>query len=180
MRILDDAVQIHGGYGYMWETEINRLYRAGKLLEIGAGTNEVRRLIIAELALAQTLLIVAGLVIHSFSLLVTADPGFEATNLLTARISLPEERYPELSQRDEFFHRLLERVRALPGAISATVAGPIPLDPKAGWQNGYHVEGEPIPEPGKGPLLEVFAVSDDYFTTSRGSTAGPRPGDRLW
>jgi isovaleryl-CoA dehydrogenase len=48
MRILDDAVQIHGGYGYMWETEINRLYRAGKLLEIGAGTNEVRRLIIAE------------------------------------------------------------------------------------------------------------------------------------
>ena len=48
MRILDEAVQIHGGYGYMWETEINRLYRAGKLLEIGAGTNEVRRLIIAE------------------------------------------------------------------------------------------------------------------------------------
>ncbi len=48
MRILDDAVQIHGGYGYMWETEVNRLYRAGKLLEIGAGTNEVRRLIIAE------------------------------------------------------------------------------------------------------------------------------------
>ena len=48
MRILDDAVQIHGGYGYMWETEVNRLYRAGKLLEIGAGTNEVRRMIIAE------------------------------------------------------------------------------------------------------------------------------------
>jgi isovaleryl-CoA dehydrogenase len=48
MRILDEAVQIHGGYGYMWETEVNRLYRAGKLLEIGAGTNEVRRIIIAE------------------------------------------------------------------------------------------------------------------------------------
>jgi isovaleryl-CoA dehydrogenase len=48
MRVLDDAVQIHGGYGYMWETEVNRLYRAGKLLEIGAGTNEVRRMIIAE------------------------------------------------------------------------------------------------------------------------------------
>jgi isovaleryl-CoA dehydrogenase len=48
MRILDEAVQLHGGYGYMWETEINRLYRAGKLLEIGAGTNEVRRMIIAE------------------------------------------------------------------------------------------------------------------------------------
>lgn len=48
MRILDEAVQIHGGFGFMWETEVNRLYRAGKLLEIGAGTNEVRRMIIAE------------------------------------------------------------------------------------------------------------------------------------
>ncbi len=47
MEILDEAVQIHGGSGLMWETEINRLYRAGKLLEIGGGTNEVRRVIIS-------------------------------------------------------------------------------------------------------------------------------------
>ena len=47
-RVADDAVQIHGGAGYMWEMEINRLYRAGKLLEIGAGTSEIRRNIIAQ------------------------------------------------------------------------------------------------------------------------------------
>lgn len=46
-RVVDSAVQIHGGMGYMWETEINRLFRATKLLEIGAGTSEVRRIIIA-------------------------------------------------------------------------------------------------------------------------------------
>jgi isovaleryl-CoA dehydrogenase len=46
-RVLDEAVQIHGGSGYVWEAEINRLYRANKLLEIGAGTTEVRALIIA-------------------------------------------------------------------------------------------------------------------------------------
>jgi isovaleryl-CoA dehydrogenase len=46
-RVLSDAVQIHGGSGYIWETEINRLYRAIKLLEIGAGTTEVRKLIIS-------------------------------------------------------------------------------------------------------------------------------------
>lgn len=45
--VLDAAVQIHGGAGYMWEAEINRLYRSTKLLEIGAGTTEVRKLIIA-------------------------------------------------------------------------------------------------------------------------------------
>lgn len=46
-RVLDEAVQIHGGAGYIWESEINRLYRANKLLEIGAGTTEVRKMIIS-------------------------------------------------------------------------------------------------------------------------------------
>jgi isovaleryl-CoA dehydrogenase len=45
-RVMEHAVQIFGGAGYMRETEINRLYRASKLLEIGAGTSEIRRLII--------------------------------------------------------------------------------------------------------------------------------------
>jgi isovaleryl-CoA dehydrogenase len=46
-RVLSEAVQIHGGTGYIWESEINRLFRATKLLEIGAGTSEVRKLIIS-------------------------------------------------------------------------------------------------------------------------------------
>ena len=45
-RVITDAVQIFGGAGYMRESEINRLYRATKLLEIGAGTTEIRKLII--------------------------------------------------------------------------------------------------------------------------------------
>jgi len=47
-RVAADALQIHGGSGFMWEMEVNRLYRACKLMEIGAGTSEVRRIIIAE------------------------------------------------------------------------------------------------------------------------------------
>lgn len=46
-KVLDNAVQIHGGSGYIWESEINRLFRSTKLLEIGAGTTEVRKMIIA-------------------------------------------------------------------------------------------------------------------------------------
>lgn len=45
--VLDKAVQIHGGSGYIWESEINRLYRSIKLMEIGAGTTEVRKMIIS-------------------------------------------------------------------------------------------------------------------------------------
>ena len=47
-RVLNEAVQVHGGNGYIWDSEINRLYRSIKLLEIGAGTSEVRKIIISE------------------------------------------------------------------------------------------------------------------------------------
>ena len=47
MRVLDNAVQVHGGMGFMRETEVNRLYRSGKVMEIAAGTNQVRQMIIA-------------------------------------------------------------------------------------------------------------------------------------
>ena len=47
-KVLNEAVQIHGGTGYIWESEVNRLYRSIKLLEIGAGTTEVRKLIISQ------------------------------------------------------------------------------------------------------------------------------------
>ena len=46
-KVLDSALQIHGGSGYIWESEINRLFRSTKLLEIGAGTTEVRKMIIS-------------------------------------------------------------------------------------------------------------------------------------
>jgi isovaleryl-CoA dehydrogenase len=47
-KVADEAVQIHGGVGYIWEVEVNRIYRGAKLLEIGAGTQEVRRMIISD------------------------------------------------------------------------------------------------------------------------------------
>jgi isovaleryl-CoA dehydrogenase len=47
-KVLNHGVQVHGGSGYIWESEINRLYRSIKLLEIGAGTTEVRKMIISK------------------------------------------------------------------------------------------------------------------------------------
>ncbi len=47
-RVALDAVQVHGGYGYMRDLPIERLARDAKLLEIGAGTSEIRRLLVAR------------------------------------------------------------------------------------------------------------------------------------
>lgn len=48
MEISDQAVQIHGGYGYMREYEVERYMRDAKLLEIGEGTSEIQRMVIAK------------------------------------------------------------------------------------------------------------------------------------
>lgn len=47
-RAVDQSLQIHGGYGYTLDYPINRFYRDAKLYEIGAGTSEIRRLLIAD------------------------------------------------------------------------------------------------------------------------------------
>ena len=47
-RVVNHALQIHGGYGFMDEFPISRLYRDQKILEIGEGTNEVQRMVIAK------------------------------------------------------------------------------------------------------------------------------------
>ena len=49
MQITSEAIQIHGGYGYMREYEVERYMRDAKLLEIGEGTSEVQRMVIARL-----------------------------------------------------------------------------------------------------------------------------------
>ncbi len=45
--VMDEAAQIHGGSAYMSDTEVNRLYRTSKVMEIAAGTQEIRKLIVA-------------------------------------------------------------------------------------------------------------------------------------
>jgi isovaleryl-CoA dehydrogenase len=48
MRAADHALQIHGGWGYLTDFEVERMWRDARLAEIGAGTNEIRQLLIAR------------------------------------------------------------------------------------------------------------------------------------
>ncbi len=48
-RAVNEAVQIHGGYGFMDEYPVSRMYRDQKINEIGEGTNEVQRMVIARM-----------------------------------------------------------------------------------------------------------------------------------
>jgi len=131
----------------------------------GLGRNRLRgALVMAEVGLAVALLVAAGLTARSLGTMMRANPGFDPENVLSVELNLPESRYPEGAQRTSFFFELLDRVRALPGVVSAATTYIVPVGP-GGWQTAFHVEGEPPEQDGVYTFAEVSSVSDDYFAT---------------
>lgn len=83
-------------------------------------------LVAGEVALALMLLIGAGLLLKDLRGRLAVSPGFESEGVLAARVSLPRDRYPA-NERVTFAERLVERIEALPGVVSATVSIDLPL-----------------------------------------------------
>jgi putative ABC transport system permease protein len=95
----------------------------------GASRHGVRLrsgLVTGQVAAAFVLLVVAGLLIRSFTSIHGKDPGFDPRNLMTAEVSLPDSTYTE-QQRVAFFGSLLDEVRSLPGVVSAGAISQLPL-----------------------------------------------------
>ena len=126
----------------------------------GSGGKLRRWLIASEVAMALMLLVGAGLTIKSFQNLTSVDPGFDPQNVLTFRMRLPDARYKEASQIFAFCNEAMSRVSALPGVERVAVSTGFPLG-RAG-ENGYEVEGQPEPAPGRGPRSYRQDVSADY------------------
>jgi predicted permease len=84
-------------------------------------------LVVAEISIALVLLVVAGLMVRSLQQLLKVNPGFQAERLLTARISLPQTNYRDITATTAFFATLQERVRALPGVQSAGMTTLLPM-----------------------------------------------------
>ena len=131
----------------------------------GEGRGLARRiLVVSEVALALVLLMGAGLLIRSFQRLVAVDPGSRADHILTAWIQFPNARYEKDEQKNQFFARLLDSVRAIPGVRSASADGFLPF---AGIiaGTGVQVEGRPILPPSQLPDINVSLVEPDFFET---------------
>ncbi|PYR92246.1 MAG: hypothetical protein DMF84_14140 [Acidobacteria bacterium] len=84
-------------------------------------------LVIGEVALALVLLVGAALLVRSFAHLMAVDPGFDATGVVTADMSVPGTKYPDPARAAHFYAGLLERIRAIPGVKAAGAANELPL-----------------------------------------------------
>ena len=118
-------------------------------------------LIVAEVALAVTLLAGAGLLIKSFMRLRAVDPGFKPEQVLTFELDVPDSRYKEDEQKTRFFRTAIERFEALPGVRRA--GGVIVLPLRGSFNLSFTVNGWPPPKPGQEPTLETRVATPGYF-----------------
>src|SRR5215813_5516268 len=150
----------------LFKADLNQSLRdSGKGLHgARSGRRVLSALVVAETALALTLLVGAGLLIRSFIRLQRVDPGFNPRNVLAAVVTLPQAVYPERPQIAPFYNQLLERIRTLPGVQSAAAVSSLPL---AGNDSDadFVIEGRPAPQPDQRPVAWISSVSQDYFRT---------------
>src|SRR5215475_14039743 len=99
-------------------------------------------LIVAEVAVALMLLVGAGLLAQTFVRLQRVDMGFDAHNVLTATVELPEAQYARLELKVIFYQRLQERVQALPGVTQASAILPLPVSGSDAFLD-FQIEGRP-------------------------------------
>jgi len=107
----------------------------------------LRKVLVAgEFAISLALLTGAGLLIQTIAGLQRVDPGFDPENILTARISLPEAKYPDRESQQAFYRQLLPRLEALPGVEIASTTEVLPFG--GSWSTstfsieGYFPEGD--------------------------------------
>jgi len=130
-----------------------------------AGRGRTRpALVAAEVALAVVLVAGAGLLGRSLVGLLHVSPGFETSGLLTFRVSAPGTRYGTAETVQAFHDRLLERLRALPGAVGAATIDQLPLTGR-GNTGVFSIEGRPTAPSDLAPEVNIRAVSAGYFDT---------------
>jgi putative ABC transport system permease protein len=148
------------------KSRFTELIQTGTRSVLGTPRMRFRRdlLVVGQVAMALALLISAGLMIRSLIALRAVDPGFETENLLSLRVSLPEERYPSEEERTAFFAQTVREIGALPGVRSAAAASMIPLLGSTS-NSTMTIEDHPITDPADKVAVGSEVVTAGYLET---------------
>ena len=133
----------------------------------GLRQNRARSILVAsEMALAVILLVGAALMIRTFVELRSVQPGFDPHNVITMQTSLSGGRYDSTAKVENMVHQVVQRVEALPGALSAAATVMLPIE--GGIDLPFLIEGRP---PANGDQYtgdeQWRAVSPHYFSAFR-------------
>jgi putative ABC transport system permease protein len=132
-----------------------------------SGGNATRSaLVVVEVSLSLVLLVGAGLMIRSFQFLGQVDPGFDSSGVLTMSAAVSRTKFSQAQEELSFFQRVLERVRALPGVVSAGLVDDIPFGGDGSHQP-VAVEGRPVVPTSEQPEVDVAIISSGYVSAMR-------------
>ena len=144
------------------------LREGGERATAGSARHRLRQsLVIVEIAGAVVLVVGAGLMLRSFSTLLSVDPGFEPQGMLSFRMFLPPPMYPNATDHTVFYRELQNRLEVLPGVERASMMSGLPPIRRI---NANTMEFEGIERTDDGPPLEVDYwqfVMDGYFETMK-------------
>ncbi|MBO0722860.1 MAG: ABC transporter permease, partial [Blastocatellia bacterium] len=166
------ATSLLAGLAPAWQsTRIDLQKSLNDSSRSASGSRSSKRLrnafVISEIALSLVLLIFAGLMISSLLRLERVDPGFRTRNILTMWIWLPERLYPPDRRTAivDFFKRLDERVRAIPGVEMSGYTTNLPLANFV-WMQYVNIVGHPLPRTlQETPMVDCRQISPGYFDT---------------
>ena len=132
------------------------------------GTRETRSgnrlrsiLLVTEVALALVLLVGAGLLLRSFSALMSQPPGFNTSGVVTGNVTLNGDRYASATARARFWESFEERMRALPGVRDVALTTDLPIGGLPIFHN-LAFQGKPM-TPGSEPEVYYRGVNATYF-----------------
>ena len=130
----------------------------------GGVQSRLRTLLVAgQIALALVLLANAVLLFRSFARLSSEQPGFNSSNVLTVRLSLPQITYTDRAAIVQFYEKLQQRLAALPGIQNAGLVSILPLAPKSVSYVPFIRPDRPPAKPGDRPNTNYRMVTPDYF-----------------
>ncbi|MCH9648205.1 MAG: ADOP family duplicated permease [Deltaproteobacteria bacterium] len=136
------------------------------LLQTGGAPTEGRgrwreSLVVGQIGLCVILLLTSGLLLRSFSSLLSTSPGFSTTRVLKFGIGLPEIRYNTEPAFIAFHQRLLESLEQIPGVEAAGAIARLPLSGR-GFSGGFLPEGEAA-DNNQWPRAAINLASANYF-----------------
>jgi putative ABC transport system permease protein len=134
----------------------------GDAARVVSGRSGLRAaLVVAEVSLTVVLLVGAGLLVRSFANLLVVDKGFDADQVVSFSVSLPDAKYPTAIVKTQTLKQITERLAALPGVAGVGLVNELPLG--GGGVNGtVPIQGQTY-APGQAPAPEKRIVSPDYF-----------------
>ncbi len=132
---------------------------------VGRSQRKVRSaLVVAQVALACVLLVGSGLALRAFQREASISPGFDAENLATAWISLPEVKYADDARTVAFVRDSMAKIAAQPGVQGVSVDNSLPMG-GSNWSSSFSIEGRPPWPHGDAPNLDRNDVPPGYFAT---------------